>query len=590
MDTKKDPYKHNLQNRETRIGVPDELAGEDAFDIENSAIEDYQIVRKIGSGATGIVFEAQHRQLKRRVAIKVLKTHLCKNKVVLERFRREGETIARLKHENVATVFDFVSKGDMHYIVMEYIEGTVLEDIMRRVGKLPVHESVNIIMGVLRGLNIAHENNIVHRDIKPSNITINTKGVPVLFDFGLAKLKNEAKNISTIPVGTPSYMAPEQFQDQLKDRISQRTDFFSLGVMFYEMVTGELPFQGESFSSVMNKIITQDPLPPSKVETSIPKKLDKIILRLLEKDPDFRYRSAREILEDLDCFRKNQPLKHIKNWPLNTMRRFVYRFILKNPYFITPVVILVSFGLAFYLFRYYERLSERTSWIHSYTLESAADMDKDWAFFEGYHEKSQLSVVQRTQSIIPVSRDALILNSSMPIFGVFGGLTSSEVKIDCRLEQVVRLDPTKPSRAGVFICSQQDMLSGYIFYFSEGQAYFSRNFIENVVMKKSVPAEVLLNKKVRVALQKEGSDVNVLLDGRPFFQYHDFIPLSSPEYGFSGIFGENIRMKVEEVSLYALGMPSKTSPVMVGQKLMELGEYQKALEVYKDVVTRLQAP
>ena len=310
----------NFHKKETKIDVVSSFISDHGMPFITSVIEDYQIVRQIGSGATGIVFEAFHKQLKRRVAIKVLKPHLCKNKIVLERFKTEGKTIARLKHENIAAIYDFVSKGDIHYIVMEYIEGSELQGIMERLKRIPIEESVNIIMGVLRGLNIAHENNVIHRDIKPSNIIISSKGVPVLFDFGLAKLKDEAKNISNVPVGTPSYMAPEQFQDRLKQRISHRTDFFSLGVMFYEMLTGELPFHGESFSSIMNKIITQEPLAPSKINPAISKKLDKIILKLLEKDPDDRYNNAKEVLEDLDCYKKNLPLKNIKNWPINTIK------------------------------------------------------------------------------------------------------------------------------------------------------------------------------------------------------------------------------------------------------------------------------
>ncbi|MBN1521314.1 MAG: serine/threonine protein kinase, partial [Candidatus Aureabacteria bacterium] len=163
------PDKHlkNFHKKETKIDISSSLIETHDLPFISSAIEDYHIVRQIGSGATGIVYEAFHKQLKRRVAIKILKTHLCKNKVVLERFSREGETIARLKHENIATIYDFVSKGDMHYIVMEFIEGSELEGIMKKVKKIPFEESVNIIMGVLRGLNMAHESNIIHRDIKP---------------------------------------------------------------------------------------------------------------------------------------------------------------------------------------------------------------------------------------------------------------------------------------------------------------------------------------------------------------------------------------------------------------------------------------
>ncbi|MCK5707338.1 MAG: protein kinase [Candidatus Aureabacteria bacterium] len=576
-----------FDSKETRMEMPDNFIQENNIHLESSALEEYEIIRQIGSGAAGMVYEAIHKHLKRRVAIKVLKPHLCKNPVVLERFNREGATIAKLKHENIATIYDFVSKGDMHYIVMEYIEGTTLEELMRKAKKIPVQESVRIIMGVLRGLNIAHNNNIIHRDIKPSNIIINSKGNPILFDFGLAKLKDVAKNISNIPIGTPSYMAPEQFQEQLKHTISARTDFFSLGVMFYEMISGELPFLGNSFSVIMHKIINEEPLAPSKIDLHVPKDLDKIISKLLEKNADFRYNSAREILEDLDCFRQNLPLKHIKKWLWNSIKRFVYRFI-KNKFFIVITILLSAFFLAYSIFTHIESRLERTKWKNVYTLASDSFLKKDWTFFNGFHERSQLTDVQRNQMIIPLKNESLIINTPQDIFGIYYLLNSSDVKADFTFQKIMKLDPNQPSRVGFFISSEKDRPSGYIFYITEGIAYFAKGFVENTVLEKPVPPETYIDNKINVTMFKKEAVITILINGKDFFSYQDFMPLSSPENGYAGFIGENLRMKIHSMKIFSLSLPQKTRPVLIGQKLMELGEYEKALAVYKDIVSDIQ--
>jgi tetratricopeptide (TPR) repeat protein len=260
----------------------------------------YRLVEKIGAGGMGVVYRAHDENLDREVAIKVLLPGTLIDADARERFRKEARSLSKLNHPNIATVHDFDSQGDIDYLVMEYVPGKTLRDrISRR--PLPETEVIDLAIQLADGLSAAQERSLVHRDLKPENIRLTLDGRAKILDFGLAKLIRPSTDFTTeseisVVAGTLPYMSPEQI---LGGVVDQRTDLFSLGVVLYEMTTGQRPLANRESSHWIAAILHTPPVPPRKMNPSISPVLDRIILRCLEKDPEKRYQSARELASDL---------------------------------------------------------------------------------------------------------------------------------------------------------------------------------------------------------------------------------------------------------------------------------------------------
>jgi serine/threonine protein kinase len=258
----------------------------------------YELLEKSGDGGMAVVYKAKCHLLKRIVAVKVLKPDLAENEEFVARFNRESQAAASLSHPNIVNMYDVGQEDDIHYIVMEYVDGETLKARIRREGKLSMEDAVRIASEVCSGLQHAHENNIVHRDIKPQNILINKEGNAKVADFGIAR----AVTSSTVTMGDASvigsvhYFSPEQARGGYVDK---KTDIYSLGIVLYEMATGVVPFEGESAISVALKHIQEEVTPPGEINPDIPKSIQYIIQRAIEKDLDKRYRDASEMLADL---------------------------------------------------------------------------------------------------------------------------------------------------------------------------------------------------------------------------------------------------------------------------------------------------
>lgn len=258
----------------------------------------YELLEKSGDGGMAVVYKAKCHLLKRVVAVKILKPELADNEEFVTRFNRESQAAASLSHPNIVNMYDVGQEDDIHYIVMEFMDGETLKDRVRREGRLSMEEAVRIASEICSGLQHAHENNIVHRDIKPQNILINKEGTAKVADFGIAR----AVTSSTVTMGDASvigsvhYFSPEQARGGYVDK---KTDIYSLGIVLYEMVTGVVPFEGESAISVALKHIQEMVTPPGEINPEIPKSIQYIIQRAIEKDLDKRYHNAFEMLEDL---------------------------------------------------------------------------------------------------------------------------------------------------------------------------------------------------------------------------------------------------------------------------------------------------
>lgn len=262
----------------------------------------YEIVRELGRGGMGIVLLGRDPMIDRLVALKIIKLSADEditqsNKELLTRFFIEAKAVGKLAHPNIVTIFDVGEEDGKSYMALEYIDGSDLAVVIKEDGAIPLERAVDITIQVASGLGFAHNNGIIHRDIKPGNILLQKDDQVKIADFGLARLQASHSVTQTgHAVGSPSYMSPEQVQGI---HLDGRSDIFSLGIMFYELITGRRPFVGESMSTLIFKIIQDTPPPPSGVLSTIPSKVDPFIKRILAKNPDERYQTCDEVITAL---------------------------------------------------------------------------------------------------------------------------------------------------------------------------------------------------------------------------------------------------------------------------------------------------
>jgi hypothetical protein len=256
-----------------------------------------QILEEIGSGGMATVYRAVQQPLGRAVAIKALKPSIAIDSQFAKRFEREAHFMASLQHENILHVHDFLKQDGSMYIVMEYIKGIDLFDLLERRRKLPVDVAAIIALAVARALDYAHFRGIVHRDVKPANVMVSRQGEVKLMDFGIARDDTQRDLTETgTGLGTPSYMSPEQI---LGDKLDFRSDIFSLGIVLYQMVTGQKPFVEDDSHTVMQKIRLDRYLSPRKLNPQVPRRLEQIMARCMEKLPQNRYPSTQAVIDEL---------------------------------------------------------------------------------------------------------------------------------------------------------------------------------------------------------------------------------------------------------------------------------------------------
>lgn len=263
----------------------------------------YEIQELIGIGGMADVYLATDITTNRKVAVKILKEEYLTNEDFKRRFRNESKAIALLSHPNIVKIYD-VSFGErVQFIVMEYVPGITLKEYIQQQGKVGWKETVHFTVQILRALQHAHDNGIVHRDVKPQNVMLLQDGTVKVMDFGIARFAREnGRTISEKAIGSVHYISPEQARGEVAD---ERSDIYSVGILMYELLTGQLPFDGESPVAIALKQMQAEAKRPRELNPDIPEGLEEIVMRAMKKDPDLRYQSASEMLRDIDEFKRN---------------------------------------------------------------------------------------------------------------------------------------------------------------------------------------------------------------------------------------------------------------------------------------------
>ena len=262
-------------------------------------IGSYRIVDEIGSGGMAVVYKGIQESLGRTVAIKALKTSLCGDLGIVARFEREALSVASFQHENIITLYDYFKERGALFMVMEFVEGIDLYDLIDRAGRLPHDIAAIMALQVARALDYAHFRGVIHRDVKPANVIISRHGEVKLTDFGIARTEHSDLTETGVGLGTPAYMSPEQV---IGDKLDHRSDIWSLGVLLYQMVTGQKPFTDTEQRSAMQRIRLEEPTPLADLEPMLPRDLADIVERCMEKDLTARYAATQTLVVELEQY------------------------------------------------------------------------------------------------------------------------------------------------------------------------------------------------------------------------------------------------------------------------------------------------
>src|SRR5919204_6059839 len=264
----------------------------------------YEIVGELGKGAMGVVYKALDPTIGRTVALKTMRldVHGLEAEEMLLRFRNEARSAGVLNHPNIITIFDAGETEGLFYMAMEFIQGQTLHHMLMQRRVLPAEEILDISRQVCAGLDAAHSQGVVHRDIKPANIMLEADGTAKVMDFGIAKAGGGMTSAGQV-LGTPNYMSPEQVKGK---ELDGRSDLFSYGVILYEMVTGEKPFTGQNVTTIIYKIINENPIPPTELDVTIHPGLSGVIMKALAKNPEERFQAGAELVRNLETYKAFQ--------------------------------------------------------------------------------------------------------------------------------------------------------------------------------------------------------------------------------------------------------------------------------------------
>lgn len=329
-----------------RTGVPGKRSGTSIslHFLQAAEAAGYEIIEELGRGGMGIVYKARHKSLKRYVAIKTLSNRMQVDEEQLARFRKEAMAIAKLQHPNIVAVYDVGEFEENPYLALEFVDGGSLADLLMKARQSPLQAAM-LVEPLARAAHLAHTHGIIHRDLKPANILLAKDGTPKISDFGLAKQMDESTGWTRTGdiMGTPCYMAPEQAEGRIK-ALGPCTDVYALGAILYEVVTGHPPFRGVTSLETLEQVRTKEPLPLRKWLPSVPRDLETIVLKCLEKDPLQRYPSATALADDLQRFIQDEPILAKRGNVLTRLGRWWKKNQVVAALFLMIAVLVVILG------------------------------------------------------------------------------------------------------------------------------------------------------------------------------------------------------------------------------------------------------
>jgi serine/threonine-protein kinase len=307
----------------------------------------YQVIEELGHGGMGKVYRVLDQKLDEEVALKIIKPEIAADKETIKRFHNELRLARKIAHRNVGKMYELMEDGGTHFITMEYVPGQDLRGLIRQMGRLTAGKAVSIAKQVCEGLEEAHRLGVVHRDLKPGNILIDKDGNARIMDFGIARsLRGKGITGAGVMIGTPEYMSPEQVEGKEAD---QRSDIYSLGIILYEMITGRVPFEGDTALAIAVKHKTEIPRDPREINTQIPQDLGQLVLKCLEKNKEKRYQSAGELHADLEKIEQGLPTTErvvSKRKPF-TSKEITVKFNLRKLALPLSAVIVLAAGAIF---------------------------------------------------------------------------------------------------------------------------------------------------------------------------------------------------------------------------------------------------
>ena len=364
-------------------------------------ISHYKILEKLGGGGMGVVYKAEDTKLHRTVALKFLPPELTRDEEAKKRFIHEAQAASSLDHNNICVVHEVDETDDGQiFICMNYYDGETLKKKIEK-GPLKLDEAIDITIQIAQGLLNAHAQKIIHRDIKPANVFLTKDGVAKVLDFGLAKLSTQSVLTKIGETsGTIVYMSPEQTKGE---KVDQRTDIWSLGVVLYEMVTGRLPFKGEYEQALVYSILNDRPEPPTGLRTGVPMELERIIFKALSKAPDERYQHIDEMLVDLRKVKTTKDISEKISIPSSQKRKSR-----KLIYWISGIVIVFALSIVLWTFLQQKSLSsEKSRFIAVLPFHPITSSEEDKSFAEGIHDDI-LTQLAKIRDLKVIARTSMI--------------------------------------------------------------------------------------------------------------------------------------------------------------------------------------
>lgn len=343
--------------------------------LVGTRLDQYRIVREIGRGSMGVVFEAKDENTNRRVALKILPPNISLSDKVIRRFLREAESVAKLDHPNIVKIYGIGHKDSIYYYAMELVEGRPLDEILKEGRFIPFKRIARLIIQACEAVEFAHSHQIIHRDIKPGNIIVAGGDKVVITDFGLARQEKAATlTESGALVGTPIYMSPEQIIAR-RGSVDARTDIYSMGVTLYQLLTGNPPFKGDSTQEILNKILEEDPPPPHRERFKVPRALSVITLKAMEKEADSRFQSAADMSEELKRFLKGESIKSRPTGLITKMGKRIRKHKVISALAAATVILALAFGT------YFVRASQEIQESHEKQTQLMAEQETNEKYY-----------------------------------------------------------------------------------------------------------------------------------------------------------------------------------------------------------------